>query len=628
MTRNLFLFFFLFPAYIPSASGQQKTRAEKYLIKAQYFKSKKDVTKAYRFAALALKEDPSFNEAYSTYGSWLFDAHNFIQSARIFATAAQKCDKGITMFALPASRSYLRAQNPDSALYWMNKNQLRTAEAKKIEAQAKLLISTRIPADTNRVYKLSERINTQFAEFFPSLSADGQTLNFTRRINGVNEDFFQAHQDSCGGWFTAKNLGYPPNTAAQESAHTISADDHYLFFMRSDNRSENGWGRGGCDLYLAYRIAADSPWSVPESFGATINTPAFEGMPSLSADISDLYFVSDRPGGYGGLDIWVSRFTEGLWQHPVNLGPQINTSGNETAPFISSDNKTLYFASDGHPGFGGSDIYTSKKQTDTSWTQPVNLGIPINSSADENSIFICPNGHNAYFASDRDNTDGNLDIYETTLPQSLMPEATAFVMSYIYDSISKAPALLGNITIYDTLGNELSKYHANKGDGSILMSLPLGKTFRYEVKGFNYKASEGTINFPETCPKWCLVNFPLLSRDYVKPTQDSLLLTLLFARNVVTLADTQIVVSSLQDWLKQKDISLFVNSYTDNSGTPIVNMGKSTLRANVVTQLLVNMGFEPDIITTTAFGDSSPIAPNDSPENQDRNRRVEISIHW
>lgn len=628
---RFFLIFIIFCLNITlPALGQGQKAAQKLLYKAQTYKSTKDTARAYRYATLALVENPSYDEAYTTLGQWYYDARYFLRSARLFKNACQKCLNGFTKFSLAAARSYLYAQQPDSALYFLNESQNHGLEAKKIEAQARMLLSMRVRKDTNEVRKLSSRINSKFSEFFPSLSSDGQTLYFTRRVNGVNEDFFYALPDSCGDWYTARNLGYPPNTAAQESAQTISSDDHYLFFMRSDNRSENGWGRGGCDLYLAYRKSVDKPWSVAESFGATINTPAFEGMPSLSPDINDLYFVSDRPGGYGGLDIWLSHFKFGLWQYPINLGPQINTAGNETAPFISSDNRTLYFSSDGHLGLGGGDLFMSKKIADSIWEQPQNLGTPINSPTDDNSIFVCANGKNALFASDRGNEGGHLDIYETILPKRSAPEVTAFALCYVLDSLSKAPATMGSITLYDSLGNEMAQYHANKGDGSILMSLPLNQTFSYSVRAYNCTSSEGTINFPEACPKWCELTFALLPRDYVKPTKDSLVLTVHFAKNVITLNDTQIVAieSTLREWMGKEDLAIFVNSYTDNTGTPLINTEKSTIRANVISHAIGKMGFEPQIISATGFGESSPVAPNDSPENQNLNRRVEIVLHW
>lgn len=629
--RILFLLLLLSLKIAQPSYGQGKARAQRFLNLAQTYYSQKDTNQAFSYIQLAIDEYPAYDEAYSLLGKWLFDAKNYIWSARTFSTAAVKCVNGKSRFALPASRSFAKAQMPDSALFWLSQSPSKNTETEKIAAQSKLALSFLRPLDTNQARKLDIRVNTKVPEFCPTISADGQTLYFTRRINGVNEDFYYAKADSCGGWFTARNMGYPPNTASNESAQSISADDHYLFFMRGDNRSENGWGRGGYDLYLAYRLAADSPWTAAESFGATINTPAYEGMPSLSPSISDLYFISDKPGGYGGLDIWISHFSFGLWQLPVNLGPNINTAGNETAPFISSDNKTLYFASDGHPGLGGSDLFMSKKESGSSlWSTPTNLGVPINSSADEHSVFVCPDGKRTFFASDRGNTNGNLDIYESTLPSMLSPEGTAFAMCYVYDSFSKEPVLLGSITLYDIAGNELGQYHANKGDGSILMSLPMGKTFNYEVRGFNYTMLEGTISFPEACPKWCTINFPLLSRDYVKPTQDSLVLTLFYPKNVTKLSDSQIILlkTALQDWLGKKDVSIFINGYTDNTGTPMINIQKSTIRANLLYEVISAMGFEPQTLTSTGFGDSNPLVENSSPENQDKNRRVEIVVRW
>jgi outer membrane protein OmpA-like peptidoglycan-associated protein len=176
----------------------------------------------------------------------------------------------------------------------------------------------------------------------------------------------------------------------------------------------------------------------------------------------------------------------------------------------------------------------------------------------------------------------------------------------------------------------MAQYHANKGDGSILMSLPLNQTFSYSVRAYNCTSSEGTINFPEACPKWCELTFALLPRDYVKPTKDSLVLTVQFAKNVITLNDTQIVAieSTLREWMGKEDLAIFINSYTDNTGTPLINTEKSTIRANVIANIVTKMGFEPQIITSTGFGEANPVVPNDSPENQNLNRRVEIVLHW
>jgi outer membrane protein OmpA-like peptidoglycan-associated protein len=619
----------LFLLNVVAAQGQVTIRAQHFFEKGNYYKAKKNTTKAYNYLQRAIKEYSGYDIAYSTLGSWYYDAHYYEKSGDIFAAAAQNCNKGKERFAVPAARSYLMAQKIDIAIYWLGLAPTTTT-VKKMQAEAMFMKQMLQHRDTNQVYNLGVRINSKQSEMYPSLSSDGQTLYFTRRVNGIDEDFFYAKPDSCGGWFTAKNMGSPPNTSAQEAAQTISADDHYLFFMRSDNRSENGWGRGGCDLYIAYRLAIDSPWSVPESFGATINTPAYEGMPSLSPDINDLYFVSDRPGGYGGLDIWVSHFAFGLWQLPRNLGPEINTAGNETAPFISTDNSTLYFASDGHSGFGGSDIFMSKKGIDTIWSPAVNLGAPINSSFDEISISVAPDGRKALFASDRYNLAGDFDIYETTLSQKNAPIATSFALCYLYDSLNKLPTEYGIVTLSDSVGKELAVYHSNRGDGSVQMSLPLHTTFKYVIRALGYQSVEGAINFSEPCNGACVFNFPLLPQTYVKPTNDSVVLTISFPKNVTDLSDTQMSVinSIFTPWKDKKDIHIFVNSYTDNTGTPLINEQKSAIRAHVVADALIQMGFAQDILSATGFGEANALTPNDTPEHQDKNRRVELIVRW
>lgn len=626
--KKLLIVVCLLPA--PAARAQIDKRAIKYYNKAQYYKAKRQEAKAIKYMQKALEEQKNYDLAFSALGEWYFEQHDYELAGETFATAAQRCKDGYKRYARFAAKSYLLAQKADTALKWSRAMPNSQAEESKSIRERALFIKKAVAAaDTNRVESLGVRINGPYAEMYPSLSSDRQTLYFTRRLNGIDEDFYFAKPDSCGGWFTAKNMGKPTNTPNQEAAQIISADDHYLFFMRCENRSENGWAQGGCDIYMAYRVAVDSPWSAGESFGATINTPGYEGMPSLAPDIRELYFVSDRPGGYGGLDIWSSRFEFGLWQAPKNLGPGINTPGNETAPFICADNKTLYFASDGHMGMGGSDLFVVRKNTDSTWGATTNMGFPINSTFDETSIFITPNGVDALLASNRNNSAGNFDIYQTTIPNALKPEQTVFVKCFIYDSLTKYPANYGSIVLSDPeTGADLFSYHGNRGDGSVLMSLPLNKSYNYIVRAFSYQEVVGTFSFDRYSDSAFIINFPLLPQGYVKPTRDTSVLTLYYPINIVNITDSQhtALIQTMAAWIGKPDVTIFVNSYTDNSGTPIINEQKSSLRANDVKNLLIKAGHDPNAISATGYGEANPVAPNDGPENQDRNRRIEIVI--
>lgn len=319
---------------------------------AQEAASQRDWEKFERRILKAIKEYPPYTEAYVTYADWLLRRHQYRAAAAILQDAEIHCPFGRKIFQKQIATSLLYSGYISEARKRIPVN-TRDSFWKALDEQAVFAVETRRNRDSGVVQPVGPLwgINTGDPEMFPSISADGKTFYFTRRVNGQDEDFFYAKPDTCGGWQSARNMGSPPNTLQQEGAQSISADGHYLFFMRCDNRSISGWDQGGCDLYMAYR--ADSVWSIPQSFGATINTPGFEGMPCLSSDNRELYFASDREGGYGGLDIWSSRFEHGLWQAPRNLGPGVNTKGDETAPFLYADNATLFFASTGRPGMGG-----------------------------------------------------------------------------------------------------------------------------------------------------------------------------------------------------------------------------------------------------------------------------------
>lgn len=628
---RVFITFFITAIFITlSAHAQVPAHAQQYFNEAMRYKAAKRNEKACETMEKAIKSAAGYADAYSTLGEWYFNAHQFGKAADVFAKAAVSTKNGARDFAYPLAKSLLYAGKIAEAQSVLT----NPAPAKRekdwaaLKQQATFMNQAMRHPVKDTIFNMGCRINTPYAEMYPYISVDGQSIFYTRRTNGIDEDFYRSDADSCGGWFSGKYLPYPINTLSQEAAQSVSADRHYLFFMRCDNRSVNGWDKGGCDLYMAY--TADSNWSTPESFGATINTPGFEGMPCLSSDNRELYFVSDRPGGYGGKDIWMSRFEHGLWQAPRNLGPEVNTAGNETAPFLFADNQTLFFASEGHIGMGGSDLYQSKRINDTTWGNASNLGYPINTPFDEISLNLSADGKKAYFTSDRDSLAGNFDIYEMNWPENLQPQPVTFIKGYVYDSISKERLNNANIFISDaSTGVELYQYKSNRGDGSFTFTLPLGKKYNLLIDRYLYKSLADTIS----CDSQYLVtpleyNIAMLPSDYVKPVNDSLVLIIYFKKNSVELSDSAktVINTALQPWLSQNDIHIFINGYTDNSGTPIGNEQLSYERANLVAGSLAALKFPPDILETHGWGEVSPVASNDTDEDRDKNRRVEIVI--
>jgi outer membrane protein OmpA-like peptidoglycan-associated protein len=623
------LFFICFFLSYIAGYAQVPGRAQKDFDRAMEYKAKKQQANANEYMRYAIKEYPAYIDAYSTLGQWYYDAHQYKEAAELFTSASRNCKDGYKAFAKPLVKSLLNCYNPEGALlilagYTPAKD---NGEWKKLREQALFMQQALRNPNTDSPIHLSARVNSKDPEMYPYISSDTQTLYFTRRVNGIDEDLYRSKADTCGGWLYARNLGSPPNTSALEAAQMISADNHYLFFTRCDNKSENGWDQGGCDLYMAY--TGDSIWSIPQSFGATINTPDYQGMPCLSADNRELFFVSDKPGGQGGFDIWVSRFEDGLWQDPKNLGPNVNTPGDETAPFLHIDNNTLYFASNGHTGMGGSDIYMCKRINDSTWSKPINLGYPINSMADEISASITIDGKRIFFASDRDSVSGNFDIYEAKTPTALQPQPVVILKGYTYDSLTKEKLNYGSVYINDDKGNQLFHFVSNRGDGSYMITLPVGKKFVYNAGRMGYMDITDTMYFTkEQAFQTIKYNIPLLPQGYEKPINDSLLLTIHFARNMATLSDSDKanLVHVLDPWLLQKDFVLLVNGYTDVSGTPIINEQLSFMRAGLVTQAITDLGVDPTAIQSKGWGEANPVAPNDNEENMTLNRRVEIII--
>ncbi|MBS1783510.1 MAG: PD40 domain-containing protein [Bacteroidetes bacterium] len=628
MCRVLFVFIGL-TAWLVKADAQTSSRVQRFFNLAIQYDVKKQYERAQKQMERVIELDPSFVEAYSILGAWYFRDHLFDKSVSVFQRAFQSNKRNEKQFSFPYAKSLLYAGKEEDALKILNNFNSDAPEWKQLRLQAKQLSTQKQQSIHDTAYNLGPAFNTADAEMFPCISADGQQLYFTRRRKNVDEDFYMAQKDTCGEWFTATNLGSPPNTPNQEAAQMISADGHYLFFTRCENRSENGWGQGGCDLYMSYR--GDSIWSVPQSFGATINTPAYEGMPCLSPDNRELFFVSNRAGGIGGMDIWSSKFENGLWQKPRNLGPSINTAGDELTPFIHPDNNSLYFSSDGLAGLGGADLFLTQRINDTLWTKPANLGMPINSTGDEVGACVNIAGDTLYFASFRDGSMGNFDLYTAKLPDKLKPVPVAVLEGYVYDSLTKERVNYASIYIRDAhTGHELYHFNSNRGDGSFYMSLIAGKTYVVSTDRYGYKANNDTLhlesNNQSNIPKRRIA---LLPSDYVAPVNDSLVLTLMFPISSQTISDSDkiLIKGKLLPLLSnQSGIVFYINGFTDNSGTPMLNEQLSYQRALAVAKEIETLGINMLDMHINGLGETNPIADNSTPEGKNKNRRVEIIL--
>ena len=632
---RLFLTFFVgLLCLCHAATAQSEKKAVLYMQKALDLHAAKKYPEACQAMELCLQNDPLNADVYSALGQWYFELHDFERAAGIFRKASARCRDGRSRFAKPLVKSLIYAGHADEALPLIeNYATIRdSADWNQMRTQAWFIRSGQSRAWGTWPQNLGVRINTPAPELFPSMAIDTQSLFFTRRTNNIDEDLYFAMADSCGGWFRAYNAGSPPNTASQESSQFISADGHYLFFTRCDNRSEDGWAEGGCDMFMAYRVAFDSPWTQPQPFGKTINTPDYEGMPSVSPDNRELYFVSDRRGGYGGYDIWISRFENGLWQLPVNAGPGVNTTGNETTPYIATDNSTLFFASDSRPGFGGTDIFVSRRKGMGKWGLAENLGYPINTAHEEKSQFVSLNGRTLFFASDREGPPGNYDIFQVQLPAIVGPTPMSYLQGIVVDSITRDRLNSAAILVCNAAtGDTLYELRSNRGDASYVITLEPLRRYALHTARTGYQPVSDTVMLDSahtTQPLTHDIAMLVIGYNPLKPINDSLIGSVHFEVMVTELnpADRATLKGIMEQWLDEKEITILVNAYTDNTGTPMINEGLSYKRANIIAKEIISLGFDASMVSAKGWGEANAITTNDTEEGRLQNRRVEIVI--
>jgi len=470
-----------------------------------------------------------------------------------------------------------------------------------------------------RPVNMGPEINTADDEYLPVATADESMLIFTRKINN-NEDFYKSVKVD-GKWQTAVYLSNQINTPQyNEGAQSISQDGKFLFFTGC-NRPD---GLGRCDIYVAQKRGDD--WGKPFDLSPPVNTSGWESQPSISSDGRTLYFVSNRKGGYGGYDIWKSTLTDKGWGTPENLGPNINTSFDEQSPFIHPDDSTLYFCSNGWPGLGGKDLFVSRLGKDGKWQKPENLGYPINSSGDENGLTLTAEGNNAFFSSNNLDGFGGYDIYTFVLPQNLRPHIVTYVKGKVADAKTKEP-LEAAVEIVDLQKNEaVYADNSDPAQGDFLATLTSGKNYGLNI------SKPGYLFYSE--------NFSLIGHEAKNPFNITVFLDPIEIGNRVVL--NNIFFDTNKFDLKTESISeleklvefmtlnptlhIEISGHTDNVGNIQSNQILSENRAKSVYQYLVSNKIDPSRLVYKGYGETQPIAPNDTEEGRSKNRRTEFKI--
>lgn len=466
---------------------------------------------------------------------------------------------------------------------------------------------------------LGDNINSSVSEYFPSISLDGQKLVYTRRVNNFNEDFFEASADSAG-WTPGRALLGNINSQMNEGAQNISQDGQWLIFTGCNFPD----GFGSCDLYISY--LTENGWSEPENMGRTINTESWESAPSLSSDKRDLYYTSNRPGGFGGNDLYVShRLPNGTWTLPANLGPGINTLGNESAPFIHADNQTLFFTSNGLLGYGEDDLFLARKSDSNTWKTPVNLGFPINTIENEGSLVVAADGRTAYFASDRNDTRGGLDIYSFELREDVRPARTLWVKGKVFDkeTTKGLPSAVELINLETK--TVLSKVQTDE-TGNYLVTLPVGKDYAFNVNRKGYLFFSENFPLAEKRPDSTYnMDIPL---QPIRADASIVLKNIFFDINSFELKDESTVeLDRMVELLKENpSLRIQINGHTDNAGQPQNNLELSKNRARSVVNYLVSRGINAGRLKFNGYGETRPIETNNTEEGRAKNRRTEMKV--
>lgn len=574
----------------------------------------------------ALRHDPNFLEAHYRLGDVYKIQYQFRKALEAYQFV-EKTNPYLTKhLGFEIAECYFNLHRYDSALFYFEAYaQTPDLSENRKKILNKYLVNARFSAE--QILKpvpyepknLGPNINTANQEYLPTVTADDSTIIFTRRSN--HEDFYISSRVDESNWTKAVSLSNIINTSGNEGAQCISPDGQYLYFAGCGRAD----GLGKCDIY--YSKLEGNAWSKPQNIGAPINSPYWESQPSISPDGKTIYFVSDRKGGYGSYDIYLSRYLgNGKWSNPVNLGPNINTDGSELSPFIHSDNQTLYFSSDGWPGFGEHDIFMSKKQANKMFEKAKNIGYPINTSQEESSLFISNDGKKAMFASANLEGFGGIDLYAFELYEEARPNKVTFVKGNVFDKTNQQK-LFSNVEIIDVAtGDTVAQTTSNELSGLFLASIPVGKTYAFNVyrEGYLFYSDQFVLkNTKNVLPYYLPVPLsPITIGAKIS------LKNIFFETNSFTLQnESKYELMKLKEFLKSNAaVRIEISGHTDNVGADAANQTLSTNRAKSVYNQLIKLGIEPNRLVFKGYGKSQPVDVNTTEAGRANNRRTEIKI--
>ena len=656
MTRtaafSLFLLVIHIAVFAPACRAQKdggkysstNNKAVKAYEKALEYYDQRNNAKTLEELLTAVDKDPNFVEAWTMLGyiyteekeyDKAIDAFNKALAinpnfyrGNFYSVADLQMTVGKYEDAKKNFEEYLKSPKKDSLL-----NALSVLNLKKCEFAIEAM-KTPVPFEP---VNMGAEINTDGYEYFPAITADDLTFLFTRNVRpdpnnpatDWQEDFFVS-KNVGGKWSPAVSVGKNINTPGNEGAPALSVDGQILFFVACAEMGDYGPGKqgyGSCDIFYSQQVG--DKWTKPVNIGAPVNSKYWETQPSFSSDGRTLYFIRGiiTKEGVKNRDIYMSVLQDdGSWSKPEKLPDYINTPGREESVYIHPDNQTLYFASDGIIGMGGMDLFMCRRQPDGTWGKPVNLGYPINTSADENSLLVDAKGKYAYFASDRKGGYGGMDIYVFELPQQLKPEKITYMKGKVYDKQTKAPLSAMFELIDLATGKQAVLSYSNPGNGEFLVCLPANKDYALNVSMPGYLFYSKNFSLKESpVDKPFYMDVPM-----VKPNVDEIvrLDNVFFETGKFDLRpESKVELDKLVDFLqKNPSFKIELRGHTDNVGDDKSNMTLSDNRAKAVYQYLIDKGIMKERLSYKGFGETIPVDTNDTDAGRQNNRRTEFRI--
>ncbi|WP_338812877.1 OmpA family protein [Bernardetia sp. Wsw4-3y2] len=642
------ILFFVLSFFTLSSSFSQGTsnrRAQTAYKNGQDYIANRDFDRGIQSFEKAVSLDNDYFEAHYALGSYYHILRNKAKSKLHFKEAARivpNDPKRVNLYMVVAG-DYLEEGKYEKANKLYQKSyQYAKSQSEKNSATRGLAIckfaetGIKNPLDI-KPERVTDVINARKLQYFAVLTADEEEMYFTARESNhprADEDILRSvKKDSI--WQTPEKVT-ELNTQTNEGTCTISADGRTIIFTICEGSERRVYGR--CDLFISEKQG--DKWSEPKNMGNLINTSNWESQASLSADGRTLYFISDRSGGFGKTDIWKStRNEKGEWEAPQNLGSQVNTAGEEYSPFIHVNGRTLFFSSDAHLGFGGFDLFKTEIDENSAkgWTKPQNLGYPINTYTDQQSLFVTADGKTAYYADgetelqvDKQNNIigqdlSNSFIYKFEMPKEIEIIVSRYIKGTVYDAKTKEK-LGASIDLYNLTNKTIqSSIKSDPRNGKYLFVLNEGSNYALNVNKEGYLFQSLAFDYSEGTQENIVVDIYL---EKAEKGSKVVLNNIFFDTDKWDLKDESkteldLIVRYMQTNPK---IKVQISGHTDNVGDKTYNQKLSEKRATSVVDYLINAGIPKTQLVIKGFGEVKPQVENNSPENKAKNRRIEFEI--